>query len=1174
MPITTGINTSIKMCFWNIGGLKSKAHDKTKDPDFINEVKKYDLVFLAETHIGNDAGIYNIGPFDFHPICRKASRHNNRHFGGLAILRKPEIKRYVKILKNTNPDYQWVKLDKEFFGLKKDLYICLVYYPPSGSTYTQGLDKDILDCIDSDIGTYQNLGNIMLCGDFNARISTEPDFISQDDNQYVPIFSNYPVDMDLMQRQSPDTTLDTRGKELLDLCISKQIRILNGRTLGDMFGHYTCYTPNGASVVDYVVVSEGILDQILHFKVTEFISTLSDTHCKLEWTMSAKFSKIQTQTDIEMHQLTPNFAWSDDSSEKFQLALSENSIQHKLCDFSNRHIDGINVSVDGAAVELTDIILSAAKCSLNKKKGMKSSSNPKHQKWYDMDLKKSKTNLIKYGIIYSKFPNDNSVKNHYYKLYREYKKLRKFKYKQYKQSILNQLENLHEDNPKLYWRLVNDLKESKQNDQTSSAVDPSTWVSHFKKLNEVKVDFKDRLKDLDILLDTLEKQKIFNELDMPITNEEVSKAISKLKYNKSPGLDNLSNNMLKSGQTMLVPSIVKLFNASFSSGCYPKQWADGYITPIHKSNDISDPNNYRGIAVTSAIGKLFNSVLNIRLDTFLTKNRIINECQMGFTRKARTTDHMFILKCIIDEYCQNKDGRVYACFVDFQKAFDTVVHTGLKIKLLRIGVGTLFYNVIKNMYEVSRSCIRIKHCVTDFFPIKLGVKQGDNLSPTLFNVFINDLPNYLENSCDPIILNGKSINCLMYADDIILLSTTAKGLQTKLDILEKYCKDWCLILNPNKTKILIFNKAGRHIHNDFKYKEFRLECVQQYKYLGVHFSASGSFSFAQNELYKKALKAYFKLQKDFLSTNPKIQTSIHVFDHTVRPILLYGSEVWGSFNCLSPKFRSRDVIPLDRIYLNSMSERLHLKFCKYILGVNRKTTNFAVLSELGRFPMHFDIVKAMLNYWQRLEHDVENFPLLQNAYMHSKMLHEQHKSSWYGSLMIILQQFPDLYNLHHMQKKISKQTIARSLKSSYVKVWYKKLHDCSDGKLRTYTKIKSNYGFEKYLESINSFEHRRSLSKLRMSAHHLQVEVGRYQGIPPHLRLCQQCNSGEVEDEKHFLLKCSKYNNERVDLYKTISESCKNFVRLDDDQKLIWLLNCEDIIILKCLSEFTLKNCR
>ena len=81
---------------------------------------------------------------------------------------------------------------------------------------------------------------------------------------------------------------------------------------------------------------------------------------------------------------------------------------------------------------------------------------------------------------------------------------------------------------------------------------------------------------------------------------------------------------------------------------------------------------------------------------------------MGFTKKAGTSDHMFILKTIIDKYCKTKEGRVYACFVDFQKAFDTVIHTGIKIKLLQNGISTHFYNIIKSMYSQSKSCVKNK----------------------------------------------------------------------------------------------------------------------------------------------------------------------------------------------------------------------------------------------------------------------------------------------------------------------------------------------------------------------------------------------------------------------------------------------------------------------------------
>ena len=89
--------------------------------------------------------------------------------------------------------------------------------------------------------------------------------------------------------------------------------------------------------------------------------------------------------------------------------------------------------------------------------------------------------------------------------------------------------------------------------------------------------------------------------------------------------------------------------------------------------------------------------------------------KLASPRKLRTSDHMFILKSILESHCSDRNGRVYACFVDFRKAFDTVIHTGIKIKLLQTGVGSKFYNIVKNMYNTSTSCIRLKNGVTDSF---------------------------------------------------------------------------------------------------------------------------------------------------------------------------------------------------------------------------------------------------------------------------------------------------------------------------------------------------------------------------------------------------------------------------------------------------------------------------
>ena len=162
------------------------------------------------------------------------------------------------------------------------------------------------------------------------------------------------------------------------------------------------------------------------------------------------------------------------------------------------------------------------------------------------------------------------------------------------------------------------------------------------------------------------------------------------------------------------------------------------------------------------------------------------------------------------------------------------------------------------MYSNSTLCVKIDDNITNSFQSYVGVRQGDVLSPNLFKIFVNDIPKYLSGSMDVVELNGKNVECLLYADDVVLFSSSAAGLQQRLNSLSKFLKDWCLDVNVDKTNVLVFNKAGRLSKEKFYFDAHELECVQHYRYLGVHFSASGSFSHGIDEIYQKASKAFLK----------------------------------------------------------------------------------------------------------------------------------------------------------------------------------------------------------------------------------------------------------------------------------------------------------------------------
>lgn len=161
------------------------------------------------------------------------------------------------------------------------------------------------------------------------------------------------------------------------------------------------------------------------------------------------------------------------------------------------------------------------------------------------------------------------------------------------------------------------------------------------------------------------------------------------------------------------------------------------------------------------------------------------------------------------------------------------------------------------MYKKVNLCAKSSDKLSNSFPSAIGVHQSDVLSPNLFKIFINDLESLLDDSSDPVSLKDLKLHCLMYADDIVLLSESASGLQKALNGLDNFCSSWGMTINVKKTKVLIFNKAGRIDKSIFMMGKHQLENVRKYKYLGIIFQASGVFAEAKRDLYNKALKAFF-----------------------------------------------------------------------------------------------------------------------------------------------------------------------------------------------------------------------------------------------------------------------------------------------------------------------------
>ena len=396
-------------------------------------------------------------------------------------------------------------------------------------------------------------------------------------------------------------------------------------------------------------------------------------------------------------------------------------------------------------------------------------------------------------------------------------------------------------------------------------------------------------------------------LDGIMSQKELRDALKHMKNNKAPGPDGILIEYLKAFGETFEGILLKIMRELFSRHVYPSAWNSNYLKPIYKKDDIEDPDNYRGLAIGSALAKLFSLILLNRLVTYIEEKHLISEYQIGFMKGARTSDHIFLLQTIIEKVVKKKKTKLYAAFIDFSKAYDTVDRDKLFERLQILGINGIFLNNIKAMYEKTSYKIKLKNGFLDPIVSNLGLKQGCPLSPMLFNLYIDDMKDIFDNECDPVTIQNKDLYHFLYADDLVLVSTSAMGLQRSLHNLSQYADLKCLTISIKKSKTMTFNLGGRLIKNKFYIKGKPLEQVNRFCYLGFEVCPSGIVSLAMNTLHDKAKKATRPLMGAIAKFDLPTKTAINLFHTYISPIVLYNVENWGILTEKNPKKRRRII---------------------------------------------------------------------------------------------------------------------------------------------------------------------------------------------------------------------------------------------------------------------------
>ena len=267
---------------WNIEGIYEKTNgvrtSKLTDETFQNTLGKLDILCLQETHTSqNDCPSFP--NFVAVPHCRKISK-NRRYFGGMLLLVRRTIRRGVKINSKFDSDCLELILDKDFFGLPKNIRLLFTYASPLNSPYTRSRDRTILERVEDYI--VDGRDSFLVMGDLNGRTKRDEDFVRDGEDEHSPIadIPGYVTDGQLDRNNRDAHMPDEQGKVVLQICKTSSLRILNGRTKGDEFGTFTRYPKRkneNPSVIDYTLCGEGLLPIVHSFSVLPF-TELSD-HC-------------------------------------------------------------------------------------------------------------------------------------------------------------------------------------------------------------------------------------------------------------------------------------------------------------------------------------------------------------------------------------------------------------------------------------------------------------------------------------------------------------------------------------------------------------------------------------------------------------------------------------------------------------------------------------------------------------------------------------------------------------------------------------------------------------------------------------------------------------------------------------------------------------------------------
>ncbi len=366
-----------------------------------------------------------------------------------------------------------------------------------------------------------------------------------------------------------------------------------------------------------------------------------------------------------------------------------------------------------------------------------------------------------------------------------------------------------------------------------------------------------------------------------ISEDDITKYLRNLDPNKSTGADNISSRLLRECQDELRLPLTLLFNKSIREGEVPSHWKCANVTPIFKKGNKSEAGNYRPISLTSTVIKILEKILRDKITAFLDKHDLILDTQHGFRNNRSCLTNLLEF---FNHITSNYDERVPSdiIYLDFRKAFDTVPHKRLLIKLKAHGIGENICAWVESWLSNRKQRVVLNGEASDWLPVTSGVPQGSVLGPLLFLIYINDLDcgivSKISKFADDTKLGGK-----------VLTTDDCKAIQRDLDNLSTWSDKW--LLNFNGAKCKVMHVGYNNVKYNYKLQEQNLLKVTEEKDLGIIVKSDLKCDIQCSAASRKANTILGFIARNFDCKTPEVITRLYT--SLVRPHLEYAVQFWS-----------------------------------------------------------------------------------------------------------------------------------------------------------------------------------------------------------------------------------------------------------------------------------------